>query len=55
LIWPSGCEEQRVPIFGTLFDDLADLRFKTHVEHAICLIDNKFLQAFEINGITFRL
>ena len=51
----GGRKEKRLSIRGNFFDDLADLRQKPHVEHAIDLIENENAYVSEMKRLLFEV
>mmetsp|Transcript_15557 Transcript_15557/g.41857 ORF Transcript_15557/g.41857 Transcript_15557/m.41857 type:complete len:270 (-) Transcript_15557:519-1328(-) len=48
---PSCCEHQRLTIRSNLAHNFTQLRFKAHVQHAICLVQYKICHAPEVRLI----
>jgi hypothetical protein len=51
---PSGTEHKCLSIWPDLANDLADLRFKTHIEHTICFIHDQVGYSTQVCLLCFK-
>ena len=54
ILGPSGAEHQSLSIWPNLTDDLANLGFKSHIKHAVCLIHNKVSNPTQVGFLSFE-
>ncbi len=53
--WQSRREEKGLPIARNFFNDLTDLRQKSHVEHAIDLVENENVYIAKMERLLFEM
>ena len=41
ILWPSRAEHKSLPVWSDLTDNLANLRLKTHVKHAVSFVHDE--------------
>ncbi len=51
---PGGRPEERLPIGADLADDLADLRLKTHIQHAVRLVQHQVGHPAQVGGASLK-